>query len=197
MNAFRYAHGAILFAVCVAMPACSSNNAPRQRAADPNHDQTPQAGSPEPAPKQHTAKVQVFADDVDTRSLPASLSIETLGGVSTLLIPRGTPLPAERTENFSTASGNQTSVAIHPFIGDHPMASDNVSLGTFTIVDIPPAPRGTPSLDIVFRIDAGGVFTLSAMDTHTDTASPITSSGSPPPLTKATVERMFAAAGAE
>src|SRR5262249_46525749 len=109
--------------------------------------------------------VQLFADDVFLRNgLPLSLSIETLGGVSTVLIPRGADLPAASREIFSTATDNQASIEIHVLVGDRTLAVDNVTVGRFSIVEIPHAPRGVPRLEVEFAIDDRGVFRFSAKD---------------------------------
>ena len=88
---------------------------------------------------------------------PLSLGIETLGGVSTKLIERNTTIPTRKSEIFSTAADNQTEVTIRVLQGERPMANDNVELGRFNLVGIPPAPRGVPQVEVSFDIDANGI----------------------------------------
>ena len=98
---------------------------------------------------------------------PLTLGIETLGGVRTALIERNTTIPTKKSQTFSTAADYQTSVTIHVLQGERPMASDNVSLGQFNLVGIPPAPRGVPQIDVTFDIDASGILNVSAKDLGT------------------------------
>jgi molecular chaperone DnaK len=98
---------------------------------------------------------------------PLTLGIETLGGVRTQLIERNTTIPTKKSQTFSTAADYQTSVTIHVLQGERPMASDNVSLGQFNLVGIPPAPRGVPQIDVTFDIDASGILNVSAKDLGT------------------------------
>jgi molecular chaperone DnaK len=105
---------------------------------------------------------------------PLSLGIETLGGVSTKLIERNTTIPTRKSEIFSTASDNQTSVEVHVLQGERPMASDNRTLGKFHLVGIPPAPRGMPQIEVAFDIDANGIVNVSAKDMGTGREQKIT-----------------------
>ncbi len=98
---------------------------------------------------------------------PLSLGIETLGGVFTKLIERNTTIPTRKSQIFSTAADNQTAVEIHVLQGERPMAKDNVSLGRFQLVGIPPAPRGVPQIEVTFDIDADGIIHVSAKDLGT------------------------------
>ncbi|ACL16927.1 molecular chaperone DnaK [Methanosphaerula palustris] len=98
---------------------------------------------------------------------PLTLGIETLGGVRTALIERNTTIPTRKSEVFSTAADLQTSVTIHVLQGERPLAADNVSLGQFNLVGIPPAPRGVPQVDVTFDIDASGILNVSAKDRGT------------------------------
>ncbi len=121
---------------------------------------------------------------------PLSLGIETLGGVMTTLIPRNTTIPTRRSEIFSTAADNQTSVEVHVLQGERPMARDNRTLGRFHLVGIPPAPRGVPQIEVTFDIDANGIVNVSAKDLGTGKEQKITITASSG-LTKEEVERMM------
>jgi molecular chaperone DnaK len=98
---------------------------------------------------------------------PLSLGIETLGGVMTTLIPRNTTIPTKKSETFTTAADNQSSVEVHVLQGERPMARDNRTLGRFHLDGIPPAPRGMPQVEVTFDIDANGILNVSAKDTAT------------------------------
>jgi molecular chaperone DnaK len=99
---------------------------------------------------------------------PLSLAIETLGGVATVLIPRNTTIPTRKSETFSTAADNQTSVEVHVTQGERPMAKDNKTLGKFQLTGIPPAPRGVPQIEVTFDIDANGILHVTAKDKATN-----------------------------
>ena len=105
---------------------------------------------------------------------PLSLGIETLGGVMTKLIERNTTIPTRKTETFSTAADNQTSVEIKVIQGEREMARDNKLLGVFHLIGLPPAPRGMPQIEVTFDIDANGIMTVSAKDTGTGKEQKIT-----------------------
>ncbi|MFQ5525728.1 MAG: molecular chaperone DnaK [Thermoanaerobaculia bacterium] len=109
---------------------------------------------------------------------PLSLGIETLGGVFTKLIERNTTIPTRKSEVFSTAADNQTSVEVHVLQGEREMSKDNRTLGRFHLVGIPPAPRGVPQVDVTFDIDANGILNVSAKDMGTGKEQKITITGS-------------------
>ena len=98
---------------------------------------------------------------------PLSLGIETLGGVTTVLIPRNTTIPTKKSETFSTADDNQTTVEIHVLQGERELARDNRTIGKFQLTGIPPAPRGMPQVEVTFDIDANGILHVSAKDKAT------------------------------
>jgi molecular chaperone DnaK len=120
---------------------------------------------------------------------PLSLGIETLGGVMTVLIPRNTTIPTKKSEIFSTASDNQTSVDVHVLQGERPLARDNRTLGRFQLVGLPPAPRGVPQIEVTFDIDANGIVNVSARDLATGKEQKITITASSG-LTKEEVDRL-------
>lgn len=121
--------------------------------------------------------------------IPLSLGIETLGGVATKLIEKNTTIPSSRSQTFSTAADNQTSVEIHIVQGERPVASDNKSLGKFILDGIPPSPRGMPQVEVSFDIDANGILSVKAKDKTSGKEQSIrieASSG----LTPAEIEKM-------
>ncbi|GGJ09349.1 chaperone protein DnaK [Alicyclobacillus cellulosilyticus] len=120
---------------------------------------------------------------------PLSLGIETMGGVFTRIIPRNTTIPTSKSQIFSTASDNQTSVEIHVLQGEREMAKDNKTLGRFTLTGIPPAPRGVPQIEVTFDIDANGIVHVSAKDLGTGKSQAITITASSG-LSKEEIERM-------
>ena len=120
---------------------------------------------------------------------PLSLGLETLGGVMTTLIQRNTTIPTRKSEVFSTATDNQTSVEVHVLQGERPMARDNRTLGRFQLVGLPPAPRGVPQIEVSFDIDANGIVNVTAKDVATGKEQKITISGSSG-LSKTDVDRM-------
>jgi molecular chaperone DnaK len=105
---------------------------------------------------------------------PLGLGVETFGGISTKLIDRNTTIPTRKSQIFTTAADNQTSVDINVLQGERPMSKDNVSLGRFTLVGIPPAPRGIPQIEVTFDIDANGILHVSAKDLATKKEQRIT-----------------------
>ncbi len=121
---------------------------------------------------------------------PLSLGIETMGGVMTTLIPRNTTIPTRKSEMFSTAADNQTSVEVHVLQGERPMARDNRTLGRFHLAGLPSAPRGVPQIEVTFDIDANGIVNVSAKDMATQKEQKIqitASSG----LSKEEVDKMM------
>jgi molecular chaperone DnaK len=126
---------------------------------------------------------------------PLSLGIETLGGVTTVLIPRNTTIPTKKSEVFSTAEDNQTTVEIHVLQGERQLAVDNRTIGKFQLTGIPPAPRGMPQVEVTFDIDANGILHVSAKDKTTGKEQKIrieASSG----LSDADIDKMVKAAEA-
>jgi len=121
---------------------------------------------------------------------PLSLGIETLGGVFTKLIERNTTIPTRKSEIFSTASDNQTSVEVHVLQGERPMAGDNRTLGKFHLIGIPPAPRGMPQVEVAFDIDANGIVNVSAKDMGTGREQKITITSSSG-LSKDEIDKMM------
>src|ERR1700740_1305085 len=121
---------------------------------------------------------------------PLSLGVETLGGVMTVLIQRNTTIPTRKSEIFSTAADNQTSVEIHVLQGERPMASDNRTLGKFHLIGIPPAPRGMPQVEVAFDIDANGIVNVSAKDMGTGREQKITITSSSG-LSKDEIDKMM------
>jgi len=136
----------------------------------------------------------VLAGDVKDLLLldvtPLSLGIETLGGVLTPLITRNTTIPTRKSEIFSTAADNQTSVEVHVLQGERPLARDNRTLGRFHLVGLPPAPRGVPQIEVTFDIDANGIVNVQAKDLGTGKEQKITITSSSG-LSKQEVERMM------
>jgi molecular chaperone DnaK len=136
----------------------------------------------------------VLAGDVKDMVLldvtPLSLGIETMGGVMTTLIPRNTTIPTRKSEIFSTASDNQTSVEVHVLQGERSMARDNRTLGKFHLIGLPPAPRGVPQIEVTFDIDANGIVNVQAKDMGTGKEQKITITASSG-LSKDEVDRMM------
>ncbi|HEV2272939.1 MAG TPA: molecular chaperone DnaK [Acidobacteriaceae bacterium] len=120
---------------------------------------------------------------------PLTLSIETLGGVATSMIPRNTTIPTKKTEKFSTAADSQTEVEVHVLQGERPMAAQNRTLGKFKLSGIPPAPRGIPQIEVTFDIDANGILNVTAKDNATGKDQKITITSSTG-LSKDEVDRM-------
>jgi len=124
---------------------------------------------------------------------PLSLGIETLGGVSTVLIAKNTTIPTSKSQTFSTAADNQTSVEVHVVQGERPLAQDNKSLGRFILDGLPPAPRGVPQVEVTFDIDANGILNVTAKDKASQKTQSIRIEGSTG-MSKEEVEQMRKAA---
>lgn len=117
-----------------------------------------------------SVKQEIVLQDVT----PLTLGIETLGGVFTKMIERNSPIPIKKTQIFTTAADNQTSVEIHILQGERPLAKDNVSLGRFILDGIPPAPRGVPKIEVTYEIDENGILHVTAKDLGTGKSQHIT-----------------------
>ncbi len=126
---------------------------------------------------------------------PLSLGIETLGGVTTKIIEKGTTIPVKKSQIFSTAEDNQPAVSIHVVQGEREFARDNKSLGMFELSGIPPAPRGVPQIEVTFDIDANGILTVTAQDKATGKSQEIKITGSSG-LSEDEINRMVADAEA-
>jgi molecular chaperone DnaK len=124
---------------------------------------------------------------------PLSLGVETMGGVFTRIIDRNTTIPTRRSQIFSTSEDNQNVVRVHVLQGERPMAADNMTLGRFELVDVPPAPRGVPQIDVTFDIDSDGVVSVSATDLGTGRKQAIRVSASSG-LSESEVSRLLAEA---
>jgi molecular chaperone DnaK len=141
------------------------------------------------------AKIEGRAPEGDVKSvllldvLPLSLGIETLGGVSTPMIAKNTTIPTSKTQIFSTAADNQTSVEINVLQGERPMASDNRSIGKFILDGVPPSPRGIPQIEVAFDVDANGILTVTAKDKASNKTQSIRIEGSIG-LSKEEIEKM-------
>lgn len=131
----------------------------------------------------------VTSDIVLLDVTPLTLGIETLGGVREPLIERNTTIPTSKSKVFTTAADNQTAVTIHVVQGERPMANDNVSLGSFNLTDLPPAPRGIPQIEVKFDIDANGIINVTAKDLGTKKEAKITISSNSK-LSKEEIEKL-------
>jgi len=131
----------------------------------------------------------VTSDIVLLDVTPLTLGIETMGGVREPLIERNTTIPTSKSKVFTTAADNQTAVTIHVVQGERPMANDNVSLGSFNLTDLPPAPRGIPQIEVKFDIDANGIINVTAKDLGTKKEATITIESSSK-LSKEEIEKL-------
>ena len=132
---------------------------------------------------------EVTSDIVLLDVTPLTLGVEVLGGLREPLIERNTTIPTSKSKIFTTAADNQTAVTIHVVQGERPMASDNVSLGSFNLSGIPPAPRGVPQIEVKFDLDANGILNVTAKDLGTQKEAKITITASIK-LTKEEIEKM-------
>lgn len=132
--------------------------------------------------------------DVEEREfgyLPLTIAIETLGGISTPLVLRGTPLPATRTQVFSTASDNQPSVEIHILMGESPIAKNNVSLSRFTLANLPQAPRGVPQIQVTFQVNKKCQITASALEKTSGKRVEVNTENAHPLLSNEKIEELI------
>lgn len=132
---------------------------------------------------------EVTSDIVLLDVTPLTLGVEVLGGLREPIIDRNTTIPTSKGKTFTTAADNQTAVTIHIVQGERPMASDNVSLGSFNLSGIPPAPRGVPQIEVKFDIDANGILNVTAKDLATQKEAKITITASTK-LSKDDIEKM-------
>ncbi len=132
---------------------------------------------------------EVTSDIVLLDVIPLTLGVEVLGGLREPIIDRNTTIPTSKSKTFTTAADNQTAVTIHIVQGERPMASDNVSLGSFNLSGIPPAPRGVPQIEVKYDIDANGILNVTARDLATQKEAKITISASTK-LSKDDIEKM-------
>jgi molecular chaperone DnaK (HSP70) len=169
--------------------ACRRSRTAEVRPSEASADAGTPAAQDAPIPAA-ALTVPVFGDGA--RRSPLSVSVETVGGVSTVLIPRGTALPTLRREIFSTATDSQSSIEVHVLVGERTAVADNVSVGRFSIIQIPAASGGVPKLEVTFAVDLRGAFQFSAKDLATGRSQPVVVTSSlPNALSHETVVRML------
>jgi molecular chaperone DnaK len=159
--------------------ACSKE--PPPPTPDPGIPLVPPVAIADAPPVEPGLRTQIFASDINVTQMPLSISIETLGGVASIVIPRGTKLPATFADMFSTSADDQVSVEVALALGERAFARDNISVGKFQIYDIPPAPRATPQIDVSIIVDERGMLEARAVDRATGTSRSMRMTREPPP----------------
>ncbi|PRQ03927.1 Chaperone protein DnaK [Enhygromyxa salina] len=165
----------VLVVLCGALGCGETGRAPADRR--PAVAQVEATPSPEVSPPGASFDAQLYAEDVPLGQLPLSVSIETLGGVATVLLPRGCQLPCEHSEVFTTALANQPSVELHVVQGEAELAAHNREIGRMHLSGLPPAPAGVPQIRVSFSVDARGRLRVSAQDLASHAVRPVNVAG--------------------